>query len=116
MRRCDCEVPVRQLVVHLGSRVMRIFLECPEWEYEMGCHYCEWVELVDRMKMDGGLLKSKSSYERQMMDALAQNARLQAAVAELNKRLEEIYLASQSTSNRMLDTQENRASAHPGNT
>ncbi|CAN1823987.1 hypothetical protein LINPERHAP1_LOCUS30606, partial [Linum perenne] len=40
MRRCDCEVPVRQRVVHLGSRVMRIFLECPEWEYGMGCHYC----------------------------------------------------------------------------
>ncbi|CAN0902956.1 hypothetical protein LINGRAHAP2_LOCUS22296 [Linum grandiflorum] len=60
LRRCDCKAPVRQRVAYLGVGRKRVFLECQQWEYGVGCHYCEWLELIHGRRARGGLLKAGS--------------------------------------------------------
>ncbi|CAN0918534.1 hypothetical protein LINGRAHAP2_LOCUS30923 [Linum grandiflorum] len=89
-RQCDCKVPVRQRVISLGPRFQRVFLECQEWEYSKGCYFCEWVEIREGTIVDGGILKSGSFMEMQIISATSQSIKLALVADELNKRMEEI--------------------------
>ncbi|CAN0919513.1 hypothetical protein LINGRAHAP2_LOCUS31494 [Linum grandiflorum] len=87
LRLCDCKAPVCQRIVHLGVGMKRIFLECQQWEYGVGCH---WLVLVYGRKARGGFLQSGSILDRVTDDFSTENARLQVIVSNQAKKLEDI--------------------------
>ncbi|CAN0903593.1 hypothetical protein LINGRAHAP2_LOCUS22656 [Linum grandiflorum] len=90
LRYCDCKAPVRQRVNYIGVGRKRVFLECQQWEYGVGCHYCKWLELIHGRKARGGFLQSSSFSNRVADDFSAENARLQVIVSNQAKKLEDI--------------------------